>query len=385
MVINMGPQHPSTHGVLRLVLQVDGETVLRTIPHIGYLHTGIEKTAENLTWQQAVVVTDRMDYLSPPTNNLAYALAVEKLMGIEVPERAQDIRVLIAELTRLASHLIALGTHAMELGAMSVFFYCWRDRELILDIMDFLSGVRMMTSFINIGGVRADLPDGFHKKVQDFLDVFPARVDEYDGLLTNNRIWEKRTLGICVITPEDALDYGLSGPNIRGSGIKWDLRKDRPYLTYPKYSFDVPVGKTGDVYDRYLVRLEEMRQSREICVQALKNISPRGEFRTADRKISPPPKEELERNMEALIHHFLLYTRGFEPPEGEVYSTIESARGELGIYLVSDGSNKPYRMHVRAPSFVSLQILPAICEGGLVADVIAAIGSLDPVMGEVDR
>lgn len=385
MVINMGPQHPSTHGVLRLVLQVDGETVLRTIPHIGYLHTGIEKTAENLTWQQAVVVTDRMDYLSPPTNNLAYALAVEKLMGIEVPERAQDIRVLIAELTRLASHLIALGTHAMELGAMSVFFYCWRDRELILDIMDFLSGVRMMTSFINIGGVRADLPDGFHKKVQDFLDVFPARVDEYDGLLTNNRIWEKRTLGISVITPEEALDYGLSGPNIRGSGIKWDLRKDRPYLTYPKYSFDVPVGKTGDVYDRYLVRIEEMRQSREICVQALKNISPRGEFRTADRKISPPPKEELERNMEALIHHFLLYTRGFEPPEGEVYSTIESARGELGIYLVSDGSNKPYRMHVRAPSFVSLQILPAICEGGLLADVIAAIGSLDPVMGEVDR
>ena len=385
MIINMGPQHPSTHGVLRLVLEVDGEKVVKAIPHIGYLHTGIEKTAENLTYLQAVTVTDRMDYLSPPTNNLAYALAVEKLMDVEVPLRAQYIRVVLAELTRLASHLVWLGTHAMEVGAMSVFFYCFRDREQILDIMDFVSGVRMMTSYIVPGGLRWDIPEGFHTKVRNFIDVFPAHLEEYHTLLTNNRIWEKRTQGIAVITAEEAIDLGLSGPNLRGSGVPWDLRKVRPYSAYDHFTFDVPTGTHGDVYDRYLVRMEEMRQSREIIRQALEKIEPRGPYRTEDRKMALPPREELRQSMEALIHHFLLVSRGFCPPVGEVYHSIESARGELGIYLVSDGSNKPYRMRVRAPSFVNLQALPRMTEGGLVADVIAAIGSLDPVMGEVDR
>ncbi|MDO8684260.1 MAG: NADH dehydrogenase (quinone) subunit D [Armatimonadota bacterium] len=384
MVINMGPQHPSTHGVLRVVLALEGETVLGAACDIGYLHTGIEKSAEELMYQQALTLTDRMDYVAPLGNNLAYVLSVEKLLGIEVPPRAQAIRVMLAELTRIASHLIFLGTHALELGAMSVFLYCFSDREKILDMFELASGVRMMTSYINIGGLRDDLPEGFTKLVRDFLDYFPRRMDEYHALLTRNPIWMERTRGVGVISLEDCIELGVSGPNIRGSGLKWDVRKAWPYSGYENYEFDIPVGSEGDVYDRYLVRMEEMNQSLRIIQQALDNL-PGGDYRIEDYKIVLPPRDRLAVSMEAVIHHFLVASRGFDVPEGDAYVSTESPRGEMGFFVASHGGPKPWRMKMRPPSFATLQALPKMVTGAMVADVVAAVGSIDIILGEVDR
>ncbi|MBI5166530.1 MAG: NADH dehydrogenase (quinone) subunit D [candidate division NC10 bacterium] len=384
MVINMGPQHPSTHGVLRLVLELDGEVAVKCTPVIGYLHTGMEKIAEAKRYQQVIPITDRMDYLAPMSNNLAYILAVEKLLGIEVPERTKYIRVLLAELTRIKSHLVWLGTHAMDIGAMSVFLYCFREREKVLDIYEMVSGARMMSSYFRIGGLREDLPEGFEKKVWEFVEEFPSRVDEYEDMLTRNRLWTQRTKGIGVIKAEEAIDLGLSGPNLRACGVPWDVRKSNPYLDYEKFDFQISLGKNGDVYDRYLCRIFEMRQSNEIVRQALEGM-PGGPINVNDPKIIPPPKKLVRRDMEALIHHFLLYSQGFNAPEGEVYQAIEAPKGELGFYIVSDGTNKPYRVKVRPPSFVNLQSLPKMVEGRLVADVVAVIGSIDIVLGEIDR
>ncbi len=384
LVLNMGPQHPSTHGVLRLVLELDGEVVVSCKPVIGYLHTGFEKTFEAKNYHQGVTLTDRMDYLSPLSNNLAYALAVETLLGVEIPERATVARVILAELTRLASHLVWLGTQAMDLGAMSVFLYCFRERERILDIFEMCSGQRMMTSYIRPGGLAMDLPEGFEEAVREILALMPARIDEYEDLLTRNEIWRDRTIGIGRLSLADALSHGVTGPNLRASGGDFDLRRDHPYCGYEQYDFAVIVGSRGDVYERYLVRIREMRESLKIIRQALDRL-PGGPYVTADRKVAFPPRAELATSMEALIHHFKLATEGYRVPAGQVYSAIESPRGELGIYLVADGSARPYRLHVRAPSFASLQALPVIARGGLVADLVAIIGSLDPVMGEVDR
>jgi NADH-quinone oxidoreductase subunit D len=384
MTINMGPQHPSTHGVLRLILTLDGETIIKAEPDIGYLHTGIEKTAESKSYFKALVVTDRMDYLAPLCNNLGYSLAVEKLLGIEAPERALYARVILAELQRIASHLVWLGTSALDLGAQSVFLYCFREREIILDIFELCSGVRMMTSYIMPGGIQADLPLEFERRVRDFLDLFPSRLREYHDLLTNNRIWLDRTRGIAILTAADAVKYGCSGATLRGSGVAYDVRKFFPYSGYDRFDFEIPVGSNGDVYDRYLVRMLEMEQSLSIIRQALDGL-PGGAWQVDDHKIVPPPKFEISSNMEALIHHFKLYTEGYRPPAGEVYLRTESPKGELGFYLVSDGSAQPYRMHVRAPSFANLQALPSMIEGLLIADVVAAIGSIDIVLGEVDR
>jgi NADH-quinone oxidoreductase subunit D len=384
MTINMGPQHPSTHGVLRLVLTLDGETIIKAIPDIGYLHTGIEKTAEAKSYFKALVLTDRMDYLAPLCNNLGYSLAVEKLLGVEAPPKAVYARVVLAELQRIASHLVYLGTSALDLGAQSVFLYCFRERELILDIFELCSGVRMMTSYIMPGGIQADLPPGFDKKVRDFLAIFPKRLREYHDLLTNNRLWIDRTKGIALLPAAAALAYGCTGPTLRGSGVAWDVRKAFPYGGYERFEFDIPVGENGDVYDRYLVRMLEMEQSLRIIQQALDGM-PEGAWQLGDHKIIPPPKWEVSSNMEALIHHFKLYTEGYRPPAGEVWVRTESPKGELGFYMVSDGSARPYRMRVRAPSFANLQALPAMIEGTLLADVVAAIGSIDIVLGEVDR
>ncbi|MEO7000491.1 MAG: NADH dehydrogenase (quinone) subunit D [Ktedonobacterales bacterium] len=384
MTINMGPQHPSTHGVLRLILTLDGETILKAIPDIGYLHTGIEKTAESKSYFKALVVTDRMDYLAPLCNNFAYALAVEKLLGIDVPEKARFARIALAELQRIASHLVWLASSALDLGAQSVFLYCFRERELILDIFELCSGVRMMTSYIMPGGLQADLPPGFERKVRDFLKIFPKRLREYHDLLTNNRLWVDRTKGIGPLSAADAIMFGCSGPTLRGSGVAYDVRKFFPYGGYERFDFDIPVGSNGDVYDRYLIRMLEMEQSLRIIRQAMDGM-PEGAWQVADHKIAPPPKYEISSNMEALIHHFKLYTEGYRPPAGEVYVRTESPKGELGFYLVSDGSAKPYRMHVRAPSFANLQALPTMIEGQLLADVVATIGSIDIVLGEVDR
>jgi NADH-quinone oxidoreductase subunit D len=384
MTINMGPQHPSTHGVLRLVLTLDGETILKSSPDIGYLHTGIEKTAEAKSYFKALVVTDRMDYLAPLCNNLGYALAVEKLLGIDVPERATYARVILAELQRIASHLVWLGTSALDLGAQSVFLYCFREREIILDIFELCSGVRMMTSYIMPGGLQADLPPGFERRVREFLSLFPARLREYHELLTNNRLWIDRTKGVATISAEEAVAFGCSGPTLRGSGIAYDVRKFFPYSGYDRFDFDIPVGSNGDVYDRYLIRMLEMEQSLRIIRQAIDGL-PGGRWQVNDPKVVPPLKYEVSSNMEALIHHFKLYTEGYRPPAGEVYVRTESPKGELGFYLVSDGGPQPYRMHVRAPSFANLQALPRMIEGALIADVVAAIGSIDIVLGEVDR
>jgi NADH-quinone oxidoreductase subunit D len=384
MTINMGPQHPSTHGVLRLILTLDGETIVKAVPDIGYLHTGIEKTAEGKSYFKSLVLTDRMDYLAPLCNNLGYSLAVEKLLGIDVPERALYARVILAELQRIASHLVWLGSSALDLGAQSVFLYCFREREQILDIFEMCSGVRMMTSYIMPGGLQADLPEGFEQKVRDFLDIFPSRLREYHDLLTNNRLWVDRTKGICKLPAEDAIRYGCSGATLRGSGIAYDVRKAFPYGGYDGFDFEIPVGTNGDVYDRYLVRMLEMDQSLRIIRQGLDGL-PGGPWQVADPKIVPPPKYMVSSNMEALIHHFKLYTEGYRPPAGEVYVRTESPKGELGFYLVSDGSARPYRMHVRAPSFANLEALPLMIEGAMVADVVAAIGSIDIVLGEVDR
>ena len=386
MTINMGPQHPSTHGVLRLLLTIEGETVRKAIPDIGYLHTGIEKTAEAKTYQQALVLTDRMDYLAPLCNNLGYALTVERLLGIddEMPKKVQYMRVLLAELQRIASHLVWLGTHALDLGAMSMFLYCFRERELILDIFEYLSGVRMMTSYICPGGLQADVPPGFDKKVREFTDIFPARLQEYHDLLTNNQLWLERTKGVGYLSKEDAIAYGASGAVLRGSGVVWDIRKVFPYSSYEDFDFDIPVGSNGDVFDRYLVRMLEMEQSLNIALQALEGM-PTGDYRVHNPKISPPPKWQITGSMEALIHHFKLFTEGYRPPKGEVFVRTESPKGELAYYIVSDGSAKPYRMHVRGASFANLQVLPLMVEGGFLSDVVASIGSIDIVLGEVDR
>jgi len=386
MTINMGPQHPSTHGVLRLILTIEGEIIVKAVPDIGFLHTGIEKTAEAKTYHQALVLTDRMDYLAPLSNNLGYALAVEKLLGIEdeINDKIKYTRVILAELQRIASHLVWLGTHAIDLGAMSVFLYCFREREMILDVFEYISGVRMMTSYICPGGLQADLPPKFAEKVRAFTSIFPARLQEYHDLLTNNQLWIERTKGVGLLSAEDALAYGASGPVLRGSGVVWDIRKAFPYSGYEKFDFDIPVGSQGDVYDRYLVRMLEMDQSLNIVNQALEGL-PDGPYRVSNPKIVPPPKWQITGSMEALIHHFKLFTEGYRPPIGEVYVRTESPKGELGFYIVSDGTAKPYRMHVRAPSFANLEALPLMIEGRYLADVVAAIGSIDIVLGEVDR
>jgi NADH-quinone oxidoreductase subunit D len=384
MTLNMGPQHPATHGVLRIVLDLDGETVIEARPVIGYLHTGIEKNMESKTYTQALTMTDRMDYLAPLSNNLVYVQAIEMLMEVEVPIRADYIRVILTELTRINSHLVWLGTHALDIGAMSMLLYCFREREKITQMYEFVSGVRMMASYFRVGGLTNDVPKGFEDRVKDILDTFPAKIDEYEGLLTDNKIWRNRTIGVGVISAEDAIDAGLSGPNLRGSGVAWDIRKSNPYSIYDKFDFEIPTGVKGDCYDRYLVRLEEMRQSLNIIRQALDGL-PDGPTKSLDRKISPPDKEEVLTGMEQLIHHFKLVVHGFQPPVGDVYHSIESPKGEIGCYLVSDGSKKPYRVHFRPPSFVNISALNRLVAGRMVADVIACIGSIDIVLGEIDR
>jgi len=385
MVLNMGPQHPSTHGVLRIVLELDGETVLSARPEIGYLHTGIEKSCESKTYAQAITLTDRLDYLAPLSNNLCYCLAVEKLLGLEVPRRAQHIRVLLTELTRIASHLVWLGTHAIDLGAMSVFLYCFREREEILKILEMVSGQRMMTSYFRIGGLAVEPPPGWLDRVKRFTTMFPSRIQEYEALLTRNRIWRARTEGIGVISAEDAIALGVSGPSLRGSGVPYDVRKFFPYSSYDEYDFRVPTETAGDCYARYLVRMEEMRQSLSIVRQAMERVPPEGPIRADAPGIVPPQREKMKTEMEALIYHFKIFTEGFSPPPGEVYQTVESPRGELGFYVASDGSPKPWRVKVRAPSFVHLQALPKLCERRLIADVVACIGTIDIVLGETDR
>ncbi len=384
MLLNMGPQHPSTHGVLRLLLELDGERVVSCVPDIGYLHTGIEKTCEAKTYTKVIPLTDRMDYLSPMSNNLGYVMAVEKLMGVDVPLRAQYIRVILCELQRIASHLVWLGTHGLELAAMSLFLYCMREREIILDIFEMVSGLRMMTSYFRVGGLWRDVPEGFEEAVRRFLHVFPARVDEYEALLRNNPLWLERTRGVGVIAAQDALAMGVTGPSLRASGVNWDIRKAQPYSSYDHFEFDVPLGENGDAYDRYWCRMREFRESMKIVDQALKKL-PKGPTITDNRKVAPPPKEELAWSMEAVIHHFKLWTEGFNPPPGEVYVSVESPRGEFGTYINSDGSPKPRRVHFRAPSFANLSALPMMAKGALLADVVAIIGSIDIVMGDIDR
>jgi len=384
MLLNMGPQHPSTHGVLRLLLELDGESVVSCVPDVGYLHTGIEKTAEDKTYTKVIPLTDRMDYLAPLSNNLGYVLAVEKLMDTQVPLRAQYVRVLLCELTRITSHLVWLGTHALDIGAMSVFLYCFREREIVLDIFEMVAGQRMMASYFRPGGLWRDLPPGFEEAVRDFLKLMPERIDEYEALLDKNPIWLERTQHIGVISPRDAIAWGMSGPSLRGSGVNWDIRKAMPYSSYDHFDFQVPLGKSGDVYDRFLCRIHEMRESLKIVQQALDKL-PGGPFMTSDRKVAPPPKEELAYSMESLIHHFKLWTEGFKAPEGEVYVSVESPRGEFGCYLNSDGSSKPRRVHFRAPSFANLAALPLMTQGVFVADLVAITGSIDIVLGDVDR
>jgi NADH-quinone oxidoreductase subunit D len=385
MVLNMGPQHPSTHGVLRVVLELDGETVVRARPEIGYLHTGIEKSCEALTYSQAITLTDRIDYLAPLSNNLGYCLAVEKLLGLEVPKRAQYIRVLLTEMTRLNSHLVWLGTHAMDLGATSVMLYCFREREEILKIFEMVSGQRMMTSYFRIGGLALEPPPGWLERVGRFIDMFPSRIEEYENLLTRNRIWLMRTQGIGVLEAKDAVALGVSGPMLRAAGVAYDVRKFFPYSSYEEFSFDIPTRTEADSYARYLVRVAEMRESLKIIRQAMGKISPEGPIRAEAPGIIPPEREKMKTEMEALIYHFKIFTEGFAPPPGEVYQRVESPRGEVGYFIVSDGSPKPYRVKVRAPSFVNLQALPELAEGGLVADMITCIGTTDIVLGEVDR
>jgi NADH-quinone oxidoreductase subunit D len=384
MILNMGPQHPSTHGVLRLLLEIDGETVVRIMPDIGYLHTGIEKTCEAKFYQQVVPMTDRIDYLCPMTNNLAYVLAVEKLLGLEIPERAQWIRVLCNELTRINSHLVWLGTGAMDLGAMTVFLYCFREREELLKLFEAVSGQRMMTSYFRVGGVSLEPPLGWFDRVKKFADSFPSKMDEYEGLLTTNPIFMMRTKGVAKITKEDALLLGASGPTMRGSGVDFDIRRDMPYSSYDKFQFKVPVQTEGDVYARYLCRIAELRESCKIVQQALAGM-PEGPIKADAPKVVLPDREKMKTQMEALIYHFKIVTEGFTVPPGEVYSAIESPRGEMGYYIVSDGTPKPYRVHMRSPSFANLQTLPSMCEGQLIADVVAAIGSIDIILGDVDR
>ncbi|MBV8386454.1 MAG: NADH-quinone oxidoreductase subunit D [Acidimicrobiia bacterium] len=384
MIINMGPQHPSTHGVLRLMLELDGETVLRCKPVIGYLHTGMEKQAEDLTFLQGSTNVTRMDYASPLNNELVFSMAVEALLEIEIPERAQWIRMLMSELQRMASHLLFLATNGMDLGAISMMIYGFRDRENVLAFFEKVTGLRMNHNYIRPGGVAADLPDGWRDDVLKLCDYLPPRLDEYDELLTGQPIWRERTQGIGVITTEQALALSATGPILRSTGYPWDLRRTMPYLHYDELEFDVVVGSYGDTFDRYAIRLNEVRESIRIVHQIVDKM-PAGDYRVQDKKVTPPPRARIDESMEALIHHFKIFTEGFKVPEGEVYVAIESPRGELGCYLASDGSARPYRMHIRAPSFVNLQTLPHLMRGGLVADAVAIISSVDPIMGEVDR
>jgi NADH-quinone oxidoreductase subunit D len=384
LLLNMGPQHPSTHGVLRLLLELDGEKVINVIPDIGFLHTGVEKNMEAKTYIKAEVMTDRLDYLNTMGNNLAYVMAIEKLCEIDVPPRAQTIRLIFVELQRIASHLVWLGTHALDLAAMSVFLYCFREREIILDIMEMCSGQRMMTTYFRPGGLWRDTPVGFEEAVREFIKIFPARLEQYEALLTRNILFLERVKGLGVLSKENALRWAVTGPMLRASGVNYDLRKAKPYLDYDQYDFDVPTHTDGDTYARYLVRMEEMRQSLRIVEQALNKL-PYGPVRSNNRKYVSPPRSELGVSMEAVIHHFKLWTEGFTPPVGAVYSAVESPRGELGVYLVSDGGPKPYRVHWRTPSFNNLQILPMLSEGHLVADLVALIGTADIVLGDIDR
>ena len=384
VLLNMGPQHPSTHGVLRLLLELDGETVVNCVPDVGFLHTGVEKNMEAKTYIKAEVMSDRLDYLNNVGNNLAYCLAVEKLVELDVPPRAQAIRVILTELQRISSHLVWLGTHALDMGAMSLFLYCFRERELILDILELVSGQRMMTTYIRPGGLWRDTPVEFEATVRNFIKIFPGRVDEYERLLTKNPILLKRTQGIGILKPDVALQYGVTGPMLRASGIAHDLRKAQPYSGYEQYDFETPTQTGCDTYARYLVRMAEMRQSLRIVEQALNKL-PLGPVRSNNRKFVPPPRSELGASMEALIHHFKLWTEGFAPPKGSVYSAVESPRGELGVYLESDGSPKPYRIHWRTPSFTNMQVLPIMAKGHLVADLVLIIGTVDIVLGDVDR
>ncbi len=384
VILSLGPQHPSTHGVLRLVLELDGETVIRALFDIGYLHTGFEKSFEALTYSQGITLTDRMDYLAPLSNNLGFCLAIEKLLALEIPQKAQWVRVLLTELTRIQSHLVWLGTHAIELGAMSPFLYCFREREQILSIFEQVSGQRMMTSYFRVGGLALEPPLHWLKRVEKFLKDFPGRLEEYEGLLTQNPIWLGRTVGIGVLAAEEALALSLSGPSLRASGIAWDIRKSEPYSSYEKFEFDIPTRKEGDVYARYLVRMDEMRVSLKIVRQAVEGM-PEGPVKANAPHIVLPDRESMKTSIEALIYHFKLVTEGFHPPVGEVYQTIESPRGEIGFYLVSDGSPKPFRCHVRTPSFANLQGLMKVIEGRLLADVVACIASFDTVLGEIDR
>jgi NADH-quinone oxidoreductase subunit D len=385
MTLNMGPQHPSTHGVLRIVLELDGENIVSAIPDIGYLHTGIEKECEVKTWQQTVTLTDRVDYLANLSNNLVYALAVEKLIGdIEIPPKAQWMRVMMAEFSRLNSHLVWLGTHAIDIGAMSVFFYCFREREDILRILEMFSGQRMMTSYIRIGGLALEPPRGWQQAVSKFINAFPSKVDEYDDLLESNPIWLGRTKGVGFMPLEDMLDLGVTGPMIRGAGLQWDIRKSEPYSSYEKFDFDVPVRQENDVYARYRIRLDEMRQSARIIKQALEGM-PEGAWQANAPGIVLPDREKMKTQMEALIYHFKIVTEGFRVPAGEVYQAVESPRGEIGYYIVSNGTSRAYRVFMRTPSFGNLQALPNLLEGRLLADSIAALGSMDFVLGDVDR
>jgi NADH-quinone oxidoreductase subunit D len=385
MTVNMGPQHPSTHGVLRLVLTLDGETVRSASPTIGYLHTGIEKTAEQKKWQQVIPLVERMDYLSAQSNSMAFCLSVEQLLGIEVPERVRNIRLLIAELQRINSHLVWLGTHGMEVGAVSVMLYCFRERELLLNLNEMLAGFRLFPSYMRVGGLREDLPRGFHEAVRAFLDRFLPKLSEYEDLLTENEIYVMRTKGVGAISAEDAVAYGLVGPIARAAGIAYDVRKAFPYLGYDAYDFAVPTRTEGDVYARYLVRVAEMKESVKLCLQALDRIPPVGAYAVADPRITPPPKDRVYTEMEALIQHFLIYSQGFTVPAGEAYVPVEGPRGEQGFSIVSDGTNRPWRVKSRAPSLLACQALERMIVGGLIADVIAVIGSLDVVMGDVDR
>lgn len=385
MLLNMGPHHPSTHGVLRLLLELDGEEIITVLPDIGYLHTGIEKSIEDKTYEKGVPLTDRMDYLAPMSNNMAFCLAVEKLVDLDVPERAQTIRVVCLELTRIASHMVWLGTQALDMGAMSVFLYCFREREYILRIFELISGQRMMGSYFRPGGVWRDIPADFIPEVQRFIDYFPAKIDDYEALLVKNPIWTDRTMGVGVLEPDVALSLGVSGSSLRGSGVNWDIRKAEPYSGYQNYDFNVPLGEHGDVYDRFMVRLQELRESLKIIRQGLKRLKPQGEFRSDNRKYVPPPRSELGQSMEAVIHHFKLWTAGYEAPDDEVYAAIESPRGEFGCYLHGTGYNKPRRVHFKTPSFMHIAAIPTLAEGHMIADLIAIIGSVDIVLGDCDR
>jgi NADH-quinone oxidoreductase subunit D len=384
MIINMGPQHPSTHGVLRLMLELQGETVLRCKPIIGYLHTGMEWTGEELTYLQGPTNVTRMDYASPIFNELVFSLCVEKLLEVEIPARATWIRMLLCEINRMASHLLFLATNGMDIGAVSMMLYGWREREEVLRFLQKVTGLRMNHNFVRPGGVAADLPSGWRDDVLRLIELITPRLDEYDVLMTNQPIWRERLQGVGVLSAEECIALGVTGPILRSTGYAWDLRRDLPYLAYDQIDFDVIVGSYGDCFDRYAIRLNEVRESMRIVHQIL-DAMPRGDYRVQDKKVTPPPRARIDESMEALIHHFKIFTEGFKVPEGEAYVAVESPRGELGCYIVSDGGSRPYRMHIRAPSFTNLQTLPHMMHGGLVADAVAVISSVDPILGEVDR